>query len=240
MTITATNGLGRLTVEAAPLEAVSFDIYRNIHTGIRRELFGVTEAWGQVDPADAADVETAATRMRDLVKLLVSHAEHEDEYVQPWVDQYVPTVGDALTVEHHALEEQLASLEILTDRAIGLADDKRALMVHRLHLGWASFTAEFLQHMAYEEMEVLPALSSMLSPDKLAGIEQEIVASIPPADMAYSMALMLPAMNIDDRVGMLGGMRANAPARVFEAVTGIGARVVAPDVWAKTTDRLGI
>jgi hypothetical protein len=239
MTIAATVAPGRLTVEAAPLEAVTFDIYRNIHKGIRRELFGVTEAWGQVDPSDAAEVEVVANRMRQLVKLLVSHAEHEDEYVQPWVDQFVPTVGDALTIEHHALEEQLASLEILTDRAIGLANSKRSLTVHRLHLGWASFTAEFLQHMAFEEMEVLPGLCSTLPADKLAAIEQEIVASIPPEDMAYSMSLMLPAMNIDDRVAVLGGMRENAPAFVFEAVTGIGATVVAPDVWAKTTARLG-
>jgi hypothetical protein len=240
MTIAATIAPGRLTVEAAPLEAVTFDFYRNVHKGIRRELFGVTQAWGSVDPADVTAVESVYDRMRNLVKLLVTHAEHEDEYVQPWVDQYVPTVGDALTIEHQAIEAQLAGLEIVADRALGLADDKRSLTVHRLYLGWASFTAEFLQHIAYEEFEVMPALSSMLPVDKLVGIEHDIVSSIPPEDMPYGLSLMLPAMNVDERSAFFAGMQANAPAPVFAGVSALAEQVLTADDWTQVKARVGI
>ena len=44
--------------------------------------------------------------------------------------------------------------------------------------------------------------------------------------MAKSLALMLPAMNIDDRTELLGGMRAGAPAEVFDGVWGLAGSVL--------------
>ena len=41
-----------LAVESADLEAVTFDGYKDVHKGIRSELFGVTVAAGNVDPGD--------------------------------------------------------------------------------------------------------------------------------------------------------------------------------------------
>ena len=49
-----------LTVETAALETVTFDIYRDIHKGIRAELFAVTHAAGRVDPHDAGAVAGVA------------------------------------------------------------------------------------------------------------------------------------------------------------------------------------
>jgi hypothetical protein len=37
---------------------------------------------------------------------------------------------------------------------------------------------------------------------------------------------MLPAMNIDDRTALLGGMRAGAPAEVFEGVWALAGSVL--------------
>ena len=45
-------------------------------------------------------------------------------------------------------------------------------------------------------------------------------ARISPDDMGWSLSMMLPAMNIDDRAEMLGGMRAEAPPEVFAGVLG--------------------
>jgi hypothetical protein len=57
-------------------------------------------------------------------------------------------------------------------------------------------------------------------------MHQSIVSSIPPDEMAASLALMLPAMNIDDRTELLGGIRATAPAEAFEGVWGLAASVL--------------
>src|SRR4051794_26471944 len=56
---------------------VSYDIYRNVHKGIRTELFAVVEQLGRVDPDDRGAVRSVTARFRALQHLLVRHAAHE-------------------------------------------------------------------------------------------------------------------------------------------------------------------
>jgi hypothetical protein len=57
--------------------------------------------------------------------------------------------------------------------------------------------------------------------------------------MAKALALMLPAMNIDDRTEMLGGMQQEAPAPVFESVWGLTRSVLTPGDFRALAARLG-
>jgi hypothetical protein len=84
------------------------------------------------------------------------------------------------------------------------------------------------------------ALAAVLSVDELIGIDQAIVATIAPEDMATGLALMLPAMNVDDRVEMLGGMQQGAPPEVFAGVCALAASVLSQSEWFKTAKRLGL
>ena len=72
------------------LETVTFDFYRDIHKGIRNELFAVTHAAGTVDPGNAEAIAAVATRWRNLSGMLVTHADHEEVYVQPVVEEHAP------------------------------------------------------------------------------------------------------------------------------------------------------
>jgi hypothetical protein len=64
-------------------------------------------------------------------------------------------------------------------------------------------------------------------------------ASIPPPRFGEWMEIMLPAMNIDERTGMLAGMKANAPPPVFDAVSAVAARVLGTAAWDALRARLG-
>ena len=84
-----------LAVESADLEAVTFDGYKDVHKGIRSELFGVTVAAGNVDPGDREALAAHNERLRTLVRTLISHAEHEDTFVQPAIEIHAAgAVGD--------------------------------------------------------------------------------------------------------------------------------------------------
>ena len=122
----------------------------------------------------------------------------------------------------------MASLEVLSDRFVSAAPSDRRRFAHRLYLGLASFTAEYLQHQAFEEMEINPALAAIMGADELVAIDQAIVASIPPDQMAMGLSVMLPAMNVDDRAELLGGIKAGAPAEVFGRVWGLAESVLEP------------
>lgn len=233
----------QLAVETAELDRVEFDIYRDIHKGIRRELFAVTSAAGAVDPGDGDAVAATASRFRGLVTLLVAHAEHEEDFLQGLIEVHAPQLAAIVVRDHRWLECQMAQLEVLADRAVDAArtrgDDSRHL-VHKLYLGLAGFTSDYLGHQSFEELEISPALSIAIGPDELAAIDAAIVASIPPDDAAVALGLMLPAMNVDDRVELLGGMQAGAPPEVFGQAMGLAEMVLdAPDYHA-TAARLGV
>ena len=87
---------------------------------------------------------------------------------------------------------------------------------------------------------VSPALEQAIGVDAVAGIHLQIVSSIPPDEMARSLAFMLPAMNLDDRAELLGGRRMAAPPEAFAAVTGLARSVLAPNDYAALADRLGL
>jgi hypothetical protein len=232
--------LPSLAVETAPLETVTFDIYRDIHKGIRSELFGVTFAAGQVDPGNCDAVAAVAGRWRDLVGLLVAHAEHEDEFLQPVIEAHAPSFAEVIATSHPELEAQMAALEVLADRATDAGVCERRLFVHRMYLGFASFTAAYLQHQEFEETQVMPALAAKIGVGELLAINGAIVASIPPEQMAQSATLMLPAMNVEDRTELLGGAQAGAPPEVFAGMMALTQSVLSPADYAEVATRLGV
>jgi hypothetical protein len=209
-----------LFAETAALEAVEVDIYRDVHKGIRSELFAVTLDAGRVDPHDDEAVGAVAGRWGSLVKLLVEHARHEEDFVQPVVEQF-------------------AQLELLADRAGEACAAQRRLFTHRLYLGLASFTAAYLEHQEFEEFEVMVMLSQHVSAEDLRAIDDAIVASIPPEMMAQSLPIMVASMNIEDQSELFGAARLSAPPEVFAGMMGLAGSVLEPARFDALTRRLG-
>ena len=214
-------------------ELVTFDLYKDIHKGIRSELFALTESAGCTDPGDEVAVAALAEHVRSVHALLEDHAEHEDAAVQPAIEQVLPSVAERIAVDHLAFERRGTLLvELASSAAVAPAADRRRL-VHNLYLDTAAFVSTYLDHQDVEERVVMPALEAALGVPAIVAMHEAILASIPPADMGRSLALMLPAMNLDDRADLLGGMRANAPAEVFQGVWGLAGSVLDPrDVTA--------
>jgi len=219
-------------------EIVALDLYRDIHKGIRSELFGVTLEAGRLDPSVRARRVDLAGRIRSAVDLLASHADHEDRAVQPAIEQHLPAYAETIATEHVAIEARMDTLVAMAVDAVDAVDGHAA--IHRLYLELASFTANYLQHQDFEERVVMPALDVAIGVPAVAEIHGAIIGSIPPDEMAQSLALMIPAMNVDNRAELLGGMKANAPAEVFEGVWGLTNSVLSDTDVRALAARLGI
>jgi hypothetical protein len=219
---------------------VPFDLYRDVHKAIRVNLFEVVVEAGSVDPHDCAARMAHATRVHDLVKFLVFHAEHEDRHVDEAIQQVLPDQAATIQADHVALEERMADLIALADLAFEAdRDDARAAM-HTLYLELAAFTSAYLAHQDVEERIVMPALWNAFGIEPLLGIHGAILSSIAPDDMARSLSMMLPAMNIDDRTEMLGGMRASAPPQAFAGVCALAKEVLKHTDFAALSQRLDL
>jgi hypothetical protein len=220
---------------------VTFDLYKNIHKAIRAELFGTTVQAGQIDPADGAARVELAQRVNGVVDLLASHAEHEDEFAQPHIERHVPRLAHQIESDHAAIDARFPQLASLADAAAtARAGEAARQRLHDLYLELASFTSTYLAHQDLEERLVMPALAQAMTFDELLAVDQAIVASIPPDQLARGLGLMLPAMNIDDRAELLGGMQQGAPAEVFAGVMGLAQTVLTPADLAAVNARLGL
>ncbi|MEZ5143307.1 MAG: hemerythrin domain-containing protein [Acidimicrobiales bacterium] len=226
--------------ELRPFQPVVVDLYRDIHKGLRSELFAVTLEAGRLDPADAAGRAALADQVRDVVDVLVQHAEHEDTAIQPSLEAELPAMADQIAGQHAVIEGRMDQLVVLADEAVAAAEVDRRDAVHRLYLELSTFTGEYLAHQDVEERVVMPALQAAVGPEACAAINQASVSSIPPADMARSLAFMLPAMDVDDRAELLGGMQAGAPPEVFEGIWRLTGSVLAPADRAALGRRLGL
>lgn len=225
---------------SVPFHLVAEDLYRDIHKAIRAELFGVTGQAGRTDPADRAARAAVAGRVHGLVELLVSHAEHEDAHVQPAIQEHLPVVAAQIVADHVALDARLEQLDGWAPDAVEAPRAQLRGRMHHLYLELASFTSTYLEHQDVEERVVMPELERVLGTEAVVAIHTAIVRDIAPDEMAATLAIAIPAMNIDERCGMLSGIRAGAPAEVFAGVWGLVGTVLPGDDRTALAARLGI
>ncbi len=228
------------TASSSDRRLAAVDLYRDIHKGIRAELFAVTAAAGNIDPTDGCDRAALADHVASIAQVLESHAHHEDSFIDPVLIDILPELADQVTTDHERLEARFAGVsELARDLVDSPTPDQRRL-THHLYLDLASFTSSYLAHQDLEERVVMPGLERAIGLEACGALHGAIVGSIPPGEMARSLAFMLPAMNVDDRVEMLTGIRVAAPPEAFEAIVGLARSVLVPgDVVALTT-RLGM
>ena len=217
------------------LQPVTFDLYRDIHKGIRAELFAVTHEAGRVDPSCAADRADLARHVRSVVDLLVKHAEHEDAHVQPIIERELPDLAERIAADHESFDTRIVEIACLAEVVTSNRFDS-----HEVYIELASFVSSYLAHQDLEERVVMPALDALLGIDGLLAVHGAIIGSIPPDEMARTLAVMLPAMNVDDRTDLLGGMKAGAPAEVFAAVWSLAGSVLTTAERDAVAHRLGL
>lgn len=216
-----------------------YDFYREIHKGIRYALFGTTIAAGRLDTTDADEVEALLDAHRNLLHLLHTHHEHEDDFIQPLVEAHAPALALEVVAQHAGVDAGMARLELLADRLATVAAPGRRGAALNLYLDLSRLTSEYLAHQLVEETQVMPTLRAAVPTEELLELDMALRASVPPEEMVLAMTQMLPAMDVEERVDMLGGM-AMAPPEIF-AVFREAARIILPsEDFAAVATRIGI
>jgi hypothetical protein len=217
------------TAEAGP----RLDCYAGIHKALRLFLTRTLTTVGSTDPADAAEVEASLRQVESLLELCESHLNHENRFVHPALERARPGSAARIAAEHVHHEEAIADLRDLASLVAHSADAARAAALQRLYRALALFVADNLQHMHVEETAHNAVLWAAYSDAQIVEIEQAIVASIPPVEMAEMLHWFFPALNAPERAGMLAGMRQGMPPEAFVGVLGIAAATLSAADHAK-------
>lgn len=198
------------------------DMYTTIHKALRRRIYESTtrvEGCDFGDPSARADV---VEHVRETLRYLDEHAAHEDRFVQPSILSANPAVAERLAAAHERVHQTGVGVAALLD-ALCQADAQVAMgrgpeLCHALNL----LASQHLEHMNDEETLANAVLWGAYSDDELRTLHGQLQASIPGPRMAEWMGLMLPALNVHERIGVMGGVKANAPPAVFEQMMQLG------------------
>lgn len=208
------------------MEQPRHDMYTAIHKALRRRIFETTALVEGCDFADAAERTDVLGHVRTTLECLEEHAGHEDDFVLPRLQAANPAVAERLTEAHERVHHAGAAVAALLDALEG-ADADVALsrgpeLCHALNL----LASQHLEHMNDEETLANAVLWQAHTDEELRELHDALLASIPGPRMAEWMAMMLPALNVHERIGVMGGIKANAPAAVFEQMMQLGHEVV--------------
>jgi len=175
------------------------DVYTAVHKLHRARLFRLTVEAGQADPADTVTMNRLAAAVHALAAELTAHADHEDRFIHPLLRKSAPALAARLDAAHATLD---ARLDRLRQTASAAASDASAASPadadndpNALYRALAAFTAAYLEHLAVEEGEALPALWGGCTDDELLGILASFRGSRTDAENLTSLIAQLATLS---------------------------------------------
>lgn len=166
------------------------DVYTAVHKMQRSRLFALTVAAGRADSTDTVTIAHLAGAVGALSDQLSDHAEHEDRFIHHLLRIKVPKLAAALDAAHVELNGRLDDLKRAATTQAAVGQDTNAL-----YRALASFTATYLEHLAVEEGEALPAVWGYCSDEELLGIMTSFMASRSALENLTSLVAQLPSAN---------------------------------------------
>lgn len=234
-----------MKIDAQELERLAaaqprVDMYAGIHKAMRACMADALLAMGRVDPGDTAEVASATARVLDLLDLCDSHLKHENEFVHRAIEARAAGASDAVAHDHEEHREHIAQLRSLVQALRTARPGAAPVVAQQLYRQLGLFVAENFRHMEVEESAHNAVLWARYTDAELDALHDRLVAAIPPEEMMRFLRWLVPSMSPAERVGLLGDMRAKAPAPAFEAALDVARPHLTAGEWAKLARGLGL
>jgi iron-sulfur cluster repair protein YtfE (RIC family) len=191
------------------------DLYGFVHKGLRAFLSDTLSRCGRMDADDDGDVAETLAQVRGLIELCRAHLTKEEAYMHRAMEARCPGTARQSRDDHAAHLQAFEDIEANV-RAVEQAHGAdRAATALQLYRALALFVADNLEHMHVEETGNNEVLWATHTNEELLALQEQIVGSIPPAEMQAFLRWMIPAMAPAERALMLGGIKQKAPGEVF-------------------------
>lgn len=215
------------------------DLYGGIHKALRCLMADTLVAMGRMDCDDDLELARTTERVMELLDFCTMHLTKENTYVHAEMEARAPGATSAIAHDHVGHVEHIGELARSVAVLRHAAPQDRFALQQKLYAQLGLFVADNLQHMNVEETAHNAVLWARFTDDELHDIHNRIVASIPPQQMLFAARWLVPAMSPRERVGLLSGMKANAPAPAYQAVLDTVRPHLTDVEWAKLERALG-
>ena len=226
--------------QVAAAQAPRMDMYAGIHKALRALMADTLLAVGRMDCGDQLELAQTTQRVVELLDFCYSHLTHENEFVHAAMEARAPGASAAAAHEHAEHEQSIAALREAVEALRASPAEHRPGRAADLYRALALFIAGNFQHMHVEETAHNAVLWARYTDAELIEIHDALVASIPPEEMMFVLRWMVPYMNPAERAGMLGDMKAHAPAPAFAAALGIVRPHLSAREWEKLARSLAL
>ncbi len=216
------------------------DLYTEVHKGLRRALTTLLNDAGRLDVTNPEAVRNFNEGLNFLTGLLAEHAKNEDTFVQPLLDPAETDLAANIETAHQEIASEISAMEEAYQQLAEADADQVLALGKSAYYHLAGFVGSYFVHMSTEELQVMPYLQWRMSDEELMDITAKLRGSIPPPRMGDYLKLMIPAMNIQERTAMFGGMKAFAPPEALEGASNIAAAVLDEGEWKDLRERAGL
>lgn len=181
------------------------DVYTAVHKMQRARLFRLTIEAGRTGPDDLVARAGLAAAVEALSAELITHAQHEERFIHPFLRRRDPELSATLGAAHEELHTDLGTL-----CRVASADARSPGDPNSLYRALATFTATYLDHVGFEEARALPVLWEGFSDEELMGILVPFREARSPAENLTSLLAELATLNPTEMAEMvttgLGGV----------------------------------
>lgn len=209
-----------------------FNIFNQIHKGLRAMLYELALQIQQTDFSDVEEAEVLVKEVEQVVSFFTAHAEHEDRFILPAVARHNARIIEAFAHEH--MEDGfLAGLLLESVQAWQAAADAAARVKagSDLFYHFTEFTAFNLVHMNKEERFLNEVLWQYYTDAEIVEIERQILASVPPDILAVESRWMIKGMSNPEIIGWLRGVKQAAPEALFFSLLNLAEEELPESRW---------
>lgn len=185
------------------------------HKGLRNVISKFAFQLGHTDVSNASALHRLKELGEEMFTLLNDHVHTENEHSLWRLEERAPGASAHDRDDHEKLDEIQNDLQRQLMTFTGTENPEQ---MHTFYLDFALFQSQYLEHTHEEETITELLLQQHFTDEELIQHRQTIMKKLEPNTLMLWLKYIVPAQRIDESVGMLAGLKANAPQAFFTQV----------------------
>jgi hypothetical protein len=218
------------------------NLFRPIHKGIRSKIYELGLRLGTTDFRNPAESNKLVQQLKQdltlstsncIFCLIFAHKKHEEKDLFSAVQPYDKGIVDEMMREHRVVQRRVQVVARTCDELQAISDpERRAEVGDRLHREVTDFFVFYLLHMNNEESLMVPVLWDHYTDEQLRAFRMQFYNSIPLPRFEEWMRWTLPALNPDEQLALLRGLKTDPPPNRFAVALQVAKDTLSPDRWS--------
>lgn len=225
------------------------NLFRPVHKGLRSMIFTLGLRLGTTDFSNVAESNEVAKQLKQdltnslsncILCLLQTHSTHEEKdffsAIRPLDEEPVRM----MTGEHAVILRRTYGVAKQCDELLGTADPLRRIELgDKLVADANDLFTYYLAHLNNEEAVLVPVMWEHFTDAQLRALRAQFYNTIPLSLFETWMRWTLPALNINELVVLLSGMKIDpAPNRFADALR-LAKETLRPEKWSQVQMKVG-